>query len=187
MPVVIESKTPHFGLRDFLFYFVPGGVVFLSILLFAGVQPEQIDRFDGVVVSLASMFVSYLLGQIVYPATYRLRRLVPPDRGSSKAPDEFSGAHLSLIENHTAFYTAVVFRDRSFARFANAMVLPTFLLSVAVATRLWHSARGWAVAAVLLGCAFAVGFVLRYQHYEERYRNAIRRYEADHVSLARFE
>jgi hypothetical protein len=69
----LDSRTPHFGLRDFLFYLVPGGVTLAAVLAFS--METWRDEFTnlGVGAALVGLLGAYFLGQLVYPVTYLLR------------------------------------------------------------------------------------------------------------------
>ncbi|GEM_PF-5536044 len=175
----LESRTPHFGLRDFLFYLVPGGVTLLAAAVVAGVTPADVRDWGGVGGSIVGLFVAYSLGQVLYPLTYvfrraRLFRWRFAPRGSwSDEPLEFAHDHLKALEQHPAYYSAVIFRDRSFARFALAMLVPSILLGVAVAVRTWSLSPLIRIIALLVGVLAAAGFYLRFRKYDLRYHREV--------------
>ena len=170
-----ETRTAHFELRDFLFYLVPGGVVLLALLVLCEFDLGRIIGFDGIVLSLVAVFLAYFSGQVVYPLSYPLRQLFSPGRTWVEDLVTFPDAHKSLIQCNANFYLALVFRDRTLARFAIAMVTPTMFLTVALVLHL--ARRGtpcYCLAiALLLGALAAYGFIRRFRHYDHRYRRQV--------------
>lgn len=172
-----EYRTPQFGLRDFLFYLVPGGIVLVSILVFFGIEDTKVHEFGELSKSLFTILLAYFLGQVIYPITYPLRKLFRPSGEWEKIDrDVFAKAHMRIIEELPAFYVVLVFRDRSFARFASAMVFPTIALAGSFTIRLWGPFQILAIAVAIIGVISAICFVLRFRHYDRRYRNHIVRW-----------
>jgi hypothetical protein len=68
-----DTKIPNFGLLDFFLYLTPGTFVLLSIFLFAGLTPADLDKYPSVTVSIISILVAYFLGHAIYPISYILR------------------------------------------------------------------------------------------------------------------
>jgi hypothetical protein len=179
MSTEIESQTPHFGLRDFLQYFLPGGVVLAAAGIATGVRITQLAEWGNIGFSLLAILVSYLLGHAVYPLNYPLRRLIARNSHEEKGTDEFRSAYMWVVERHPTFYVAEVFRYRSLARFSVAMVLPTAALGLSAGARLWAASKPAGLAAVALGLVCSSGFALRYRRYQatsERYVTMCRNY-----------
>ena len=171
-----RGRAPSFELRDFLFYLIPGAAILSSLLAIVRPEPSLVKDlgFSG---ALAAIFLSYFFGQIVYPLTYLLRWLLAPADLAKEDSEEFAAPHFRLIEQHPVFYTVVVFRDRSFARFSLAMVFPTALFGSFLGVALLACNPWLGSSAIALGFVAAAGFCIRYRHYERRYRTEVLRAE----------
>jgi len=64
MSTIPESRTPHFGLRDFLFYLVPGFVVLSALALLAGIDRQTLADFSSLGASITAIILAYVLGQV---------------------------------------------------------------------------------------------------------------------------
>ena len=178
-----ESRTPHFGLRDFLFYVVPGGVVLLDVLLIFNEVPTLAkDRVGQIVATTCGVLLAYVLGQIAYSATYLLRkiRVKGPGLWEETSP-QFLIAYMWAIEKHGTYFLAEIYRYRSFARFCAAMVLPTLFLGGAGAYRLGQLVSAWELGAIvsvkvglIVGLICATTFVHRYRRYDAEFRKYVR-------------
>lgn len=188
MSTPAEIKTTYFGLRDFLFYLVPGSVVLLAILFFAGFDFSTIGDYGNLTTSVFGIIFAYCLGHVIYPLTYLVRRwLLHPlvewlKSDDVAAEDElrFKNRHQRAIENHSLFYTEEISRASSLARFASAMVVPCILLGGGVMYFMSHysgkhqaSLKHLAVPALLLGIVAAAGFGYRYGRYNLRFRRMV--------------
>ncbi|UCD63513.1 MAG: hypothetical protein JSW34_12315 [Candidatus Zixiibacteriota bacterium] len=174
MSTIMEPKTLHFGLRDFLLYFFPGSIALVGVLLFffplaniVSVTGEDLGRV------LLFLLVAYFLGHAIYPISLPLRRWLAPGGWIEEDP-EFSHRHSELLNSHEIFYVAIIFRDRSLTRFTIAMVTPTAIASVALALDI-ASREGYLPggAAILAGMLVTYGFIYRFRHYHERYKKAV--------------
>ena len=169
----LEGKTSDIGLRDFLFYLVPGAMVLASVLLFAGTEPAQLQKWSGLGGSFAAVIVAYVLGQMVYPLSYIPRKLFFTKGRSLSKFDELSIKTIRAIEEYQSVFVSISFRDRSFARFTLAMVFPTILLGIALFWTLRLQHFPLAMLVVALGFAVAAGFIFRAKHYDTRYRRVL--------------
>ena len=170
MTAELESRTPHFGLRDFLFYLIPGGVVLMGIILMIQISEEHLKCLGDIGGAIIGLFLAYTLGQIIYPLTNILRRGLCPNGHWKKYPHKFAKKHMFAIENHPLYYSTVLFRDRSFARFSLAMVCPMLFIGISFFVFLKSISLHWALFSLILAIISAGAFTLRYRRYEKRYR-----------------
>lgn len=172
----IESKTPHFGLRDFLFYLVPGGVTLAAFLLVFGSSFIKVEQFGKVSTSIFAILAAYFLGQVMYGATYILRNHLPKDKSWWEEDTPiFRDAYMWVIEKHTTYHVAEIFRYRNFARFCLAMVLPTLIVTVAGVIRLWTVSVPWCFIVIAVGMFAVYRFIKRYIRYDSEYRQYVQR------------
>ena len=61
MSLSVESKTPYFGLRDFLFYLVPGAILLLAILISPVIKLESYIESENGLLIVISILVSYFI------------------------------------------------------------------------------------------------------------------------------
>ncbi len=169
----MEVRSPHLGLRDFLFYLVPGSIVLMSVLGASGVSATSVGEWGNLGGSLLGVLVSYAVGQAIYPLVYPIRRIWQPDGEWLAHSEEFRDAQIKLITSSAVFYTSVVFRDRSFARFSSAMVIPCLAAGAAAVRLAWNSSALLACVYGALGAFAACGFVYRFRHYDRRYRSFV--------------
>jgi len=164
---VNETNLTHFGLRDFLFYVVPGAMILAAIILSSGFDLETISGHSEVALFAAAVLAAYVLGHIAWGISYPVRRLFGPRITYADGNDEYRDAYMWMIEKHTAFYTAEVFRYDVLSQFVAALVVPVLLFGTVLAVRLWpHSRVGCVVAAIATGLA-AVVLVVRYVRYRD--------------------
>lgn len=71
----MQVASPHLGLRDFLFYLVPGAIVVLAAILALQVGGDVAEKWDSLGGSLAAVLISYAIGHAVYPIAYPIRWL----------------------------------------------------------------------------------------------------------------
>ena len=173
MAAIPESRTPHFGLRDFLFYLVPGFLILLTLALFADIDEATLSKFATIGGSVAAILIAYVIGQINYGCTYPLRRLIKVQTPWEETDPEFQKAYMWLIEKHPGYYTAEVFRYRNFARFSITMVVPSVSFGIAAAVRLRSYAPVWAFLAIVLAIVALCVFIVRYRHYTKRFLNQV--------------
>jgi hypothetical protein len=165
----LDSRTPQFGLRDFLFYLVPGGITLAAACVAGGVRLTDVKEWGSVGESIVGLLFAYFLGQVMYPVTYPLRTWLAPKAVWVTPPAEFAKLHLQALEQHSGYYVGVIFRDRSFARFALAMVFPTLLFGLSLANRMLPTSKSGARFLLAVTIAAAYGFIVRYRKYETRY------------------
>lgn len=162
---MLNSKTPYFAVRDFLFYLVPGAVFLCGLFLLAGSSSEIMQGYGDITISIAGIILAYFLGQVAYVATYPLKRLIGGRTAEEAELPEFKDAFMVCVEKHTTFYAAEISRYRNFARFCIAMVVPTAFLGVAIVNRIWAISKWWAVSTAILSCLGIVSFIFRYRRY----------------------
>jgi hypothetical protein len=174
-----HGRTPNFGLRDFLFYLIPGGVILASLVILVYPEPDILENWTGLNAAIAGILLAYFFGQATYPLVYIIRphtRRVSALRDFPNEDDtEFARQHFHLIEQHSVFYDTVVFRDRSLARFSLAMVFPTVLFTASILRVIYASSLCIVGAVVVIGGLAVYGFWLRHVHYERRYRMEVMR------------
>jgi hypothetical protein len=177
MANTVETSVAQVGLRDFLFYVLPGSVWLTGIFALTGVRAVDVQPYMGLSSSLAAVLAAYVLGQCAYPLSYVFRRIMRK-WGGVEQPDEkhrqgVKAAYRRLLLNEPTYFAVEVFRYRTMARFSAVMVLPVLFATAAVALGGWQlggTARPWIVA---VGVSIAVGFVYRYRRYENRYRASL--------------
>ena len=168
MASALESKTPHFGLRDFLFYLVPGVPIFLAIIIHLAIDVTSITKFGGLASSIIAILAAYILGQISYGFTYPLRKILRYGFSESEKGDNFQEHYMWAVENHTAYYTAEIFRYRNFARFCLAMISPCLFLGGSLLLRFWdHGAWRYIIFFSMIFSVWA--FIHRYFRYSKEY------------------
>ena len=69
----MRGSVAQVGLRDFLFYVLPGAVLLLGLLALTGVGPHDLKSYLGVTSSIFGVLGAYLLGQFAYPLSYLAR------------------------------------------------------------------------------------------------------------------
>lgn len=170
-----ESTTPHFGLRDFLIFFVPGGVLLAGLLLLAGVSLVALKThgFDGIATSIAGIIAAFYLGHISYGTTFLLRRIFNRYTGCDEFSQAFQLDYMACIENHPRIYTSEVTRYRAIARHCLAMVFPTLILGCGATLRVLSSPFLW-VLAIAVATVFAeITFIYRYIRYSKIWKQHV--------------
>jgi hypothetical protein len=178
MATNIETSVAQVGLRDFLFYVLPGAILLLGLLALAGAGPADLKPDLDVTSSIAGVLVAYILGQCAYPLSYVVRcamngrgRLKKRD---SKEAETFKAAYRAIAAGEELYFAVEVFRYRTMARFCAAMVFPLLLAGLGIAVGRWRldALVRWGVALIaLVTCA---GFLWRYYRYECRYRSSVK-------------
>lgn len=161
--------STNLGLRDILSYLIPGGVVLTGMTGLLGITPDAMKEWGTLWGSIVGLFAAYFLGQMIYPVTYPLRRWFAPQGEWTGRAKEFAQLHFEAVEKYPAYYGTVVFRDRSLARFALAMVCPTTFLTVVLVFRIWDYSLSQACLVGITGLLATAGFVWRYRRYDHRY------------------
>ena len=119
----------------------------------------------GIASSIAAVLAAYILGQISYGATYLLRPFLPVPSAKVKEDPEYNNKYMWIVERHTTYYTAEVFRYRNFARFSMAMVLPSSILGIVLSIQPWYTNKAWPFAIALITVIAVVSFIWRYYRY----------------------
>lgn len=155
-----DSRAPYFGIRDFLFYLAPGLVVLACVLIVTGTVREWTASSLGIGTALLAVFAAYVLGHVVYPLNYPVRKIIyrkrpcpreswPAASNGSKAEreaikrycyekcSEFLSSQDDLLNDEASAYHAETARYRILARFASAMVLPSMGLGLVAALYEW--------------------------------------------------
>lgn len=182
-------RVDSFNLRDLLLYLIPGGVVLLAFLVVASDFASQLLQKSGFPISLLGILMAYFLGHAIYPINYRLWKLILPDQDCRKRHgykcnedcECFSRAYSKVADLHWDYHISEVSRFRSLARFASAMIVPSILLSIAVAFRILHDLPSFpravpivlAVVVIVSGLLCAKGFASRYKRYQLRFMNFV--------------
>jgi hypothetical protein len=179
-----ESKTPYFGLRDFLFYLVPGAIVLLGALIFWGTLPNWISSSSSFAPLAISVLISYYLGHAIYPLNYPIRKLFV-HRGKKNVCDkkkhpyctesceDFKNSYMNAFKQGSGFFVSEALRHRSLARFSSAMIFPSLWLTFAFL----FSYKGVTLTSIILGpiiiviigLAITYGFYTRYNHYQQEF------------------
>ncbi len=191
-----QSGLPHFGLRDFFFYLLPGAVALGSLELVFKLKTAVAPGLGSIEASAIAVIFAYYLGHVIYPLAYIPRlalRLInvlrmPKDEKNEEKPRWYDGLvskyrknrelevafakdHMLVVEQHPAFYNTVAFRDRSLARFSSGMIFPTLLVAYALDGKISASSEEvWAAAIIA-----AAGFWCRFLHYNRRYKTEVSR------------
>jgi hypothetical protein len=170
----VETSVVQVGLRDFLFYVVPGATVLLGALGFQGVTLADLPENQDLILSTIALFAAYILGQCTYALSYPVRALVKLAEGGGGDDDDlaFRQKYRQVARTDPAFFAVEVFRYRTMARFCTVMIVPVLLAAVGVLCGPWPLSVGerWAVAAFAL--VTEANFVVRYRRYWRRYRSA---------------
>jgi len=170
----VETSVVQVGLRDFLFYVVPGATILLGALGFKGVTFVDLPTNLDLVLSALALFGAYFLGQCTYAFSYPVRAAVDGITGGGPSDDyaEFRQRYRDLSRTDPVFFAVEVFRYRTMARFCAVMIVPVALAALGVVLGRWPLSAGdrWVVAAFALSTE--VNFVVRYCRYRRRYRRA---------------
>lgn len=165
------------GLRDFLFYVLPGSVLLLGLFAFLGIHTRSFLDDLGVASSLAGLLLSYLLGQCAYPAAYVVRgvmnRLPPLRELCGEESLHFIAAYASIATTKPTYFAVEVFRYRTLARFCSLMIVPLLVFCYATVVGSWGLEASTKIIIVSLTALTICGFLWRYSRYETRYRKAV--------------
>lgn len=177
--------TPYFGLRDFLFYLIPGLTTFLSFLLiFTNITLDEFNKYGTIASSILALLISYILGHFIYPLNYILRpvirsffsiwdkKLKELDK-TLEDSEKFNQDYHYTVTFHNVFFFSEISRNRSLARFSSAMVIPTILLGLAFGYRTPIGIDWKDISFGFIGLLGSLGFAFRYKHYYKRYRQYI--------------
>jgi len=176
MSTDIETSVVQIGLRDFLFYVVPGALLLTGILTFSGVGVSDMQPYLGLTSSVAAIMVSYILGQCSYPIVYVFRRLLNRIGNLESLPGEhtatFKSVYYQIAADAPLYFAIEIFRYRTLARFCSAMIFPVLFAGAGIAFCPWDLSMEKRVLIMILGLIVSAGFAWRYHRYEGRYRSA---------------
>jgi hypothetical protein len=176
MSAEIETSVAQVGLRDFLFYVVPGTVLLTGLFALEGVSASDLEPYLDISSSIAAILAAYILGQCAYPLSYAVRMIVGkigPRMPSGEEDEGFMRAYRQVAKEDSSYFAVEVFRYRTMARFCSVMVFPVFFAAFGIALGGWQLDATHRI--VFIGMAFLIsfGFLWRYHRYEYRYRSAL--------------
>ena len=122
----VESSVAQVGIRDFLFYVLPGFVLLIGIFAWAGISLKDVQASGDISSSVVAILLSYCLGQFIYAYSYPIRWLLEKIRPFKLEKDDsenFQKMYLKATENHGSYFEVEVFRYRTFARFCSLMII----------------------------------------------------------------
>jgi|SRR6185295_3003197 len=187
MATDIETSVAQVGLRDFLFYVVPGAILLAGVLAQKGIGLPDLQPYLGVSSSIAAILASYILGQCAYPIGYFFRRAMNKLGRLRNLPGEgneaFEEAFRKAANDSPTYFATVVFRYRTLARFCSAMVFPVAFMAAGAAMGSWHLDGPRISAIFFTATAVCGGFLWRYHRYEYRYRSSLLTTMQSHTSL----
>lgn len=169
----VESSIAQVGLRDLLFYVLPGSVLLFGFAALVGVYPEELEPYAGVAASLAVLLVAYALGQLAYPLAYPIRGAMNFFQPIDKSDAGFRRAYRVAADAAPTFFAVQIFRSRTMARFCSVMVCPTLFASASVAWGSWNLSKAWQWGIGVIGVGAVIGLLYRYNRYETNYRTAV--------------
>ncbi len=177
MATEIETSVAQVGLRDFLFYVVPGAVVLAGILALEGVGARDLQPYLGVSSSIAAILASYILGQCTYPVAYIFRKAMDKWGRLRRLPGEgeeiFEEEYRKVSKDNPTYFAVEVFRYRTMARFCSVMVFPVLFAAAGIAWGAWRLHREESAAVFITASLVCLGFLWRYYRYECRYRSSL--------------
>jgi hypothetical protein len=163
----IQAGASQLGLRDFLFYLVPGSLFLGSAVLLSHVNLAQVRDLSGFGASILGVLLAYFAGQVCYGLTYPLRNLLGKKSRQVEDSAEFTQIYIWVIEEHPTLYSTEVVRYRSFARFSIAMVFPSLLLGISITSRLAAISLRLSILSLLCTILIVVSFIYRYRRYDK--------------------
>lgn len=181
----VESSIAQVGLRDLLFYVLPGSVLLFGIGALVGVHPEDIEPYAGLTASLVGLLAAYALGQIAYPLAYPIRSGMDVFQSIQKSDTLFRRAYRTAADEAPTFFAVQIFRSRTMARFCSVMVCPTVFSSASAAWGSWSLGRTWQWSICIAGAGAVVGLLYRYNRYETNYRTAVMDLANERKGMAR--
>jgi len=162
----VETSVAQVGLRDFLFYVVPGAVLLIGILAFLGVVARDLQPYLDISSSIAGILISYLLGQFAYPAAYLFRAIMGKigrlRKLSNEECDDFRRAYRKLANESQTYFAVEVFRYRTMARFCSVMVFPVLFVTAGSLWGRWQLGLETKGAIVIAASLVCMGLLLRY-------------------------
>jgi hypothetical protein len=177
MAADVEASVAQIGLRDFLFYVVPGAVFLAGFSALVGVSARDLQPYLGISVSLAGILLSYIVGQCAYPLSYVIRTIMNKFGALRSLPRErsptFIAMYRTLARDHPTFFSVEIFRYRIMARFCSVMVFPFLFAAWGVYRSPWGLSVEWRTGGWIVAMLVCVGFLLRYYRYEDRYRSSV--------------
>jgi hypothetical protein len=180
----VESSIAQVGLRDLLFYVLPGSVLLVGFAALVGVDPENLEPYAGLAASLVVLLVAYALGQLAYPLAYPIRSAMNSFQSVDKSDEEFRRAYRVAADAAPTFFAIQIFRYRTMARFCSVMVGPTLIASASVAWGSWNLGKPWQWGISAIGVGAIAGLLYRYNRYETKYRTAVMELVNDHTGVA---
>jgi hypothetical protein len=188
MPTHIETTVAQVGLRDFLFYVVPGAVVLAGLFAFQGVTAGDAQPYLSISSSIAGILASYVLGQCAYPVAYPIRAALSKWSKLKRFPGErsivFRRAYRSVAKDNPTYFAVEVFRYRTMARFCSVMIFPVLFAAAGIEWGQWQLARGARLFVDAAALLISVGFLWRYYRYEWRYRSSLVKYRKERSETA---
>lgn len=196
MPIP-ESKTPHFGLRDFLFYLLPGSIIFISFIYLFQSEDLFFDKTINLGSSIMILLFSYFIGQVNYGFTYYLRNFLNTDTvivnwikkknesffeninieiisNKTESEKDFEKSYMLVIEKGSSYFTTQIFRYRNFARFSLTMIFPSLLFGITTIIRFLKSDHYfYAIIILVITCYTVKIFLYRYFRYTYCYQNQV--------------
>lgn len=169
----VETSVAQVGLRDLLFYVLPGTVLSIGLAGLLGIRPGALKEYSGLAPSVAAVLLAYLLGQCAYPAAYVVRKIMEPTQSIKKGTAEFRSAYSSASDGASTFFAVEIFRYRTLARFCSVMVGPILFAVIAALWGGWSLPEPARLGVAVAGLLTVSGFLYRQHRYEERYRKAV--------------
>ncbi len=187
MSLSVESKTPYFGLRDFLFYLVPGAILLLAILISPVIKLESyIESKNGLLIVI-SILVSYYLGHVIYPLNYLIRKLLfsniicDKEKENKKCNEDcpdFRFSYINASKKTPNIHVSEIARYRSLSHFSCAMVFPTLLLSLSIISFAMKQSSSDKIYMMLFGILLLIsisGFCWRAIRYQKKYIDFVKK------------
>lgn len=168
-----ETSVSQVGLRDFLFYVLPGGILLIALFAWKGTTGKDLEDYLGLGPSLAGILVAYALGQCAYVISYLIRWLLDRFQAIDKTIPTFRRAYRCAPRDNGTFFAVEIFRYRTMARFCSVMVFPVCVAALGILLGHWPVTYHEKIAATCFGVIGLFGFIYRYHRYEGRYRKAV--------------
>ena len=161
-PGTMETSVAQVGLRDLLFYVLPGAVLLIAVCGLTGTAPEDILKYGGIAPSIAGLLSAYTLGQCAYPLSYLTRFAWEGFQSQKKRNATFRDAYRSQADDAPTYFAVEIFRYRTLARFCSAMVLPLLVATASAIFGKWQLSVGCRCSIGFVGALAVVGFLHRY-------------------------
>ena len=173
----VQTSFVQVGLRDFLFYVLPGFVTLLGCLGWNGVVFQDLKTLGDVSSSVITLLLSYCLGQLIYAYSYPVRWLlgkIRPFRNLETDDSEhFQKLYMKAAEKYGSYFGVEIFRYRTFARFCSLMIIPIIIAWASVIWGRWALDVNMKLMITIVAVIGEINFVIRYYRYELRYRRSV--------------